>query len=223
MLKCATSLWSADLSNLADEIKRIEPYSERFHIDVADGQYVPTLLFFPDLVHAMRQHTARPFEVHLITVNPLQWIKPFVEAGADSIIFYLDAAEHPGEVIRAVKAHGKKVGISLRVEDPVDLLDPYWEELDIVTILGTHMGVKGTSMHEGTPDKVRQARLKVTRQGLKTEVEADGGIRRNTVPLLLKAGADVIVPGSLLFQEDPEEIQKWLVSLQSSKGDSLDD
>lgn len=214
MLKCATSLWSADLSNLAAEIKRIEPYSDRFHIDVADGQYVPTLLFFPDLVHAMRQHTALAFEVHLITVNPLHWIDPFVEAGADSLIFYLDAAAHPEEVIRAIKAHGKKVGISLRVEDPVDLLDPYWEELDIVTILGTYMGVKGTSMHASTPDKIRQARLKVMQQGIKTEIEADGGIRRNTVPLLIEAGADVIVPGSLLFQEDPAEIQEWLASLQ---------
>lgn len=219
MLKCATSLWSADLSNLATEIKRVEPYSDRFHIDVADGRYVPTLLFFPDLVHAMRRHTARPFEVHLITVNPLQWVDPFVEAGADSIIFYLDAVPDPGEVIRAIKAHGKKVGVSLRVEDPVDLLDPYWETLDVVTILGTYMGVKGTSMHEGTPDKIRQAHAKVTQQGLKTEIEADGGIRRHTVPLLMEAGADVIVPGSLMFQENPGEIRKWLDSLQPSEGD----
>ncbi len=219
MLKCATSLWSADLSNLATEIKRVEPYSDRFHIDVADGRYVPTLLFFPDLMHAMRRHTTRPFEVHLITVNPLQWIDPFVEAGADSIIFYLDAASDPDKVIRAIKAHGKKVGVSLRVEDPVDLLDSYWETLDVVTILGTYMGVKGTLMHEGTPDKIRQARAEVAQRGLKTEIEADGGIRRNTVPFLMKAGADVIVPGSLMFQEDPEEIQKWLVSLQLSEGD----
>ncbi len=219
MLKCATSLWSADLSNLATEIKRVEPYSDRFHIDVADGQYVPTLLFFPDLVHAIRRHTERPFEVHLITVNPLQWIDPFVEAGADSIIFYLDAVSDPGEVIRAIKAHGKKVGVSLRVEDPVDLLDPYWEILDVATILGTYMGVKGTLMHEGTPDKIRQARAKVTQRGLKTEIEADGGIRRHTVPFLMKAGADVIVPGSLMFQENPGEIRKWLDSLQPSEGD----
>ncbi|HET8840241.1 MAG TPA: ribulose-phosphate 3-epimerase, partial [Ktedonobacteraceae bacterium] len=172
MLKCATSLWSADLSNLAADIKRVEPYSDRFHIDVADGQYVPTLLFFPDLVRALRPHTILPFEVHLITVNPLQWVETFVEAGADSLIFYLDATPDPGEVLRAIKRTGKKAGISLRVEDPVDLLDPYWEALDVVTLLGTYMGVKGTSMHEGTPEKVRQARIQVSRRGLQTEIEA---------------------------------------------------
>lgn len=215
MLKCATSLWSADLSNLATDIKRVEPYSDRFHIDVADGQYVPTLLFFPDLVRALRPHTTLPFEVHLITVHPLQWVETFVEAGADSLIFYLDATPDPDEVLQAIKRSGKKAGISLRVEDPIDLLDPYWEALDIVTLLGTYMGVKGTSMHEGTPEKVRQARTQVSRRGLQTEIEADGGIRRTTVPLLLEAGADVIVPGSLMFQENPAEIHQWLQDLQS--------
>lgn len=218
MLKCATSLWSADLCNLEAEIKRIEPYSDRFHIDVADGHYVPTLLFFPDLVQAMRPHTRLPFEVHLIVEQPWNWIDPFVEAGADSLIFYFDTVPNPAEVIKIIKGYGKKVGISLRIEDPVDLLDPYWEELDIVTILGTYMGVKGTGMHEGTPEKIRQARAKVRERGVPTEIEADGGIRRHTVPLLLEAGVDVIVPGSLMFQENPEEIRTWLAALQSSQG-----
>src|SRR5262249_20383228 len=90
MLKCSTSLWSADLSSLAAEIRRVEPYSEMFHIDVADGHYVDTLLFFPDLVKACRQHTKKPFEVHLIVTNPLKWIDAFADAGANSIIIYLD-------------------------------------------------------------------------------------------------------------------------------------
>jgi len=213
MLKCAASLWSADLANLAGEIRRVEPYTDRFHIDVADGQYVNLLLFFPDLVKAIRPHTRLPFEVHLITCNPLKWVEPFVQAGADSIIFYLDAADDPGAVIRAIQSTGRKVGISLRVEDSVDLLDPYWEALDIVTILGTHIGVKGVSMEPTTPDKIRQARAIITRRGLPTEIEADGGIRRETVPLLHAAGADVIVPGSLMFNEGPENLQKLLASL----------
>src|SRR5260221_11800487 len=88
MLKCATSLWSADLTNLAAEIQRVEPYSERFHLDVADGHYVKTLLFFPDLVKAMRKFTRRPFEVHLMTTDPLTWVESFVEAGAVSFFFF---------------------------------------------------------------------------------------------------------------------------------------
>ena len=95
MLKCSTSLWSADLANLAAEIGRVGPFSERFHLDVADGHYVPTMLFFPDLVRALRKHTAVPFEVHLMTVDPLAWVEPFVDAGADAVIFCLDSAPDP--------------------------------------------------------------------------------------------------------------------------------
>src|SRR6266568_8671382 len=106
MLKCSTSLWSADLSNLGAEIRRVEPYSERFHLDVADGHYVKNLLFFPDLVAQLRKHTRLPFEVHLMVTDPLGWIDPFVEAGADGIIFCLDSAKDPGAVLRAIKARG---------------------------------------------------------------------------------------------------------------------
>ena len=98
MLKCSTSLWSADLANLASEMKRVEPYSERFHLDVADGHYVKTMLFFPDLVKALRPHTRLPFEVHLMTSEPLDWIEPFVEAGADGFILCFDSARDPGAV-----------------------------------------------------------------------------------------------------------------------------
>ncbi|MBI4325243.1 MAG: ribulose-phosphate 3-epimerase, partial [Chloroflexi bacterium] len=100
MLKCSTSLWSADLANLASEMKRVEPYSERFHIDVADGHYVKTLLFFPDQVKALRPHTRLPLEVHLMVTDPLDWVEPFVEAGADSIIFCFDSTDDPARVLR---------------------------------------------------------------------------------------------------------------------------
>ena len=113
MLKCATSLWSADLSNLGAEIQRIEPYSERFHFDVADGHHMKTLLFFPDLVRALRKYTRLPFEVHLYVTDPLSWVTPFVEAGADRIIFGMDSTKDPAGVVKAIKGHGKQVGISL--------------------------------------------------------------------------------------------------------------
>src|SRR5262249_5366725 len=158
MLKCSTSLWSADLSNLAAEIRRVEPYSERFHLDVADGHYVPTLLFFPDLVKALRPHTRVPFEIHLMTTDPLAWIEPFVEAGADGFFFCFDAARDPGAVLRAIKARGKQAGVSLLLSEPVELLDPYWRDLDLVTIVGTPMGIKGPSMDASFPGNIRPPR-----------------------------------------------------------------
>src|SRR5579872_996377 len=108
MLKCATSLWSADLANLGSEVKRVEPYSERFHIDVVDGHYVKVLLFFPDLVKSLRAYTDLPFEVHLMVRDPLFWVEPFIDAGADVIICALDSMADPGEVIQAVKSRGKQ-------------------------------------------------------------------------------------------------------------------
>jgi len=213
MMQCSTSLWSADLANLASEIRRVEPYSDRFHIDVADGHYVPNLLFFPDMVKALRKHTRRPFEVHLMCTEPLEWIEPFVDAGADGIIFCFDAAEDPGAVLHAIKGKDKKAGVSLLITEPIDLLEPYWGDLDIVTVVGTAMGIKGASMDPGVPDKIRRAREIVTTRKLQVDIEADGGIRRETVPRLKSAGADWIVPGSLMFGEEPAAMRRWLASL----------
>ena len=97
--------------------------------------------------------------------------------------------------------------------EPLELLEPYWNDLDILTIVGTAMGIKGASMDAGVPDKIRRAKRIIHERGLQTEVEADGGIRRETVPLLKAAGADYIVPGSLMFGGDPKEMRNWLVSL----------
>jgi len=216
MLKCSTSLWSADLSNLQSEIKRVEPYSERFHIDVADGHYVKNLLFFPDQVKALRKHTRLPFEVHLMVTDPLGWVEPFVEAGADIIIFCFDSTRDPGEVLAAIHKCGKRAGVSLLITEPLDLLEPHWKDLDVLTIVGTAMGIKGASMDASVPAKIKRARQIILDRGLKTEIEADGGIRRETVPLLYSAGADFIVPGSLMFGGDPKQMREWLASLDGN-------
>ena len=213
MLKCSTSLWSADLANLAAEIHRVEPYSERFHLDVADGHYVPALLFFPDLVAAIRRHATIPLEVHLMTNDPLIWVGPFSDAGADGFIVCLDSHEDLPRTLHAVKQRRKFVGVSIRIEEEVEQIEPYLKELDLVTILGTKVGIKGAAMDPRTPARVRQARRLIAGRGLSVEVEVDGGIRRQSVPLLHAAGADWIVPGSLMFGEDPLELRRWLASL----------
>jgi len=210
MLKCSTSLWSADLGNLAAEIKRVDPFTERFHLDVADGHYVPNLLFFPDLVRQLRPYSSKPFEIHLMVTDPLAWIEPFAEAGADIILFCFDAAQEPGTLLDAIKARGKKAGVSLLITESLDLIEPYWSRLDVLTIVGTAMGIRGASMDASVPGKIVKARESIRQRGLPTEIEADGGIRRETVPLLAQAGADYIVPGSLMFGSDPAEMRHWL-------------
>lgn len=161
----------------------------------------------------MRPHTQLPFEVHLITLDPARWVQPFVAAGADSIIFYADTVTDPAPLIQTVKGLSKQVGISLRIEDPVALVSPYLDQLDVVTILGTHMGVKGVGMDPSAPSKIRELRRLIAERGLLTEIEADGGIRYATVPLIHAAGADLIVPGSLMFNGEPAELQRFLAAL----------
>ena len=214
MVKCSTSLWSADLANLGSEIRRVEPFTERFHIDVADGHYVPNLLFFPDQVKALRGHTTLPFEIHLMCTDPLSWVEPFAEAGADIILFCLDSAKDPGAVLRAIKARGKQAGVSLLITEGLELVEPYWADLDVLCIVGTAMGIKGAGMDASVPGKIRQARRTIDSRKLRTVIEADGGIRRETVPLMAAAGVEFIVPGSLMFKENPPEMRQWLAGLR---------
>lgn len=216
MLKCSASLWSADLTNLENEIRRVEPFTDSFHLDVADGHYTPTLLFFPDLVAQIRPLTTLPLEVHLMTERPLDWIEPFVEAGVDGFIFCYRSLGDVGQAVREVKRYGKWAGVSLEIQEPPELLEPYWQDLRLVTVVGTAIGIKGATMDPSIPDKIRLTRSLISQAGASTEVQSDGGIRRETVPQMMAAGSQWIVPGSLMFKDDPAEMHAWLASLEAS-------
>ena len=214
VLKAFVSLWSADLVNLESEIRRAEPYADAFHIDVADGHYAPALLFFPDLVAAIRGKTSVPLEIHLITEKPENWVAPFADAGADAIVFYPDATGDPNHVIDLIEARELSVGMSLAIEHPPAVLAPYLDRLDLAAVIGTGVSVKGIkTVAEGTYEKIRSLAELRARHGLKFEIEADGAIRKSTVPLLRRAGADIVVPGSLMFKNDMGKISRWLRSL----------
>jgi ribulose-phosphate 3-epimerase len=214
MLKASVSLWSADLTNLEAEIKRVESYAYAFHIDVADGRYANTLLFFPELVAAINQITAVPLEDHLITYEPEKWIEPFAQAGADTIIFYPDATDNPGAVVEKIKSARMKTGLSLAVRHSVTMIEPYLPLIDLAVVLGTDVDVKDVAISaEGTCEKIAELKKLRERKRLKYKIEADGAIRKNTVPLLREAGADIVVPGSLMFENNPQEISHWLGSL----------
>ncbi len=210
-VKASVSLWSADMTQFASEIARADPYADSYHIDVCDGRYAANLLFFPDLVAALRPLTKKVFEIHLITYEPEKWIQPFQVAGADSFIIYPDATDDTSDLIKDIKNLGLGVGLTLELDQPVSMIEEYLPNMDMVTIIGTESGIKGVQTVAPVAfEKIRElARLRSVRD-YHYQIQADGAIRWETVPLLAKAGADVVVPGSLFFKEDIAKVSEWL-------------
>ncbi len=211
------SLWSADLTNLRYDIERLSPYADSFHIDVADGDFASDLLFFPDMVAALRPCTDRPFHVHLIVRQPSKFVDRFAEAGADLITVFCEVGEQEAQqALSAIRQRGKAAGMSIRLDTPVGAVAPYLDGLDAVVIMGTEIGVKGRGLSPQTATRIEElaALLQSLSARSRITIFADGGVRRGTVPLLRAAGADAIVPGSLVFQGgDLDEVFRWIHSV----------
>jgi ribulose-phosphate 3-epimerase len=206
------SLWSADLVNLAAEIESVLPYADSFHIDVADGHFVPTLLFFPDIVAAIRGVTEKPLHVHLMVSDPATLVPPFIEAGADIISVQVEAEGAPA-VLKTISKAGRKPGLALLLDTPVEALRNYLGQVEVVIAMGTQVGIKGVDLAPEACERVAAIR-KIIDERRSVKLYADGGIRKHTVPKLRKAGADAVVPGSLLFNSpDRKRVHQWLKSL----------
>ncbi|WP_426034393.1 ribulose-phosphate 3-epimerase [Cypionkella sp. TWP1-2-1b2] len=209
------SMWSANLIRLADDLERITPHADILHIDVADGHFAPALLFFPDLVAGLRARTATPIHVHLMVDDAvlLSQIDQFAEAGADLISLHVENA-NAGDGLRRIGAHGLKAGMVLRVETPVVRAAEWVSRLDMLTLLGTAIGVKGQGLDPTAGARLGEAGALIAASGRRVILAADGGIRDTTVPLLRDAGAETVVMGSLAFgAPDLAERMRWLHGL----------
>jgi ribulose-phosphate 3-epimerase len=209
------SLWSADLANLQAEMARVSALADSFHLDVADAHFIRGLLFFPDLVRALRPHTNKPFHVHLMAENPAELIPDFVDAGADLITIHAELDEEKaGAAIETIRRAGIAAGIALRLDTPVSASVRYLASIEALLLLGTEVGVKGRDLHPNACARLTEASEAIQEHGGRVRLVADGAIRVHTVPLLRRAGAAVIVPGSLAFQsEDMAGTAQWLHSL----------
>ena len=196
------SLWSADLGRLEADVLRVEPYTDIFHIDVADGHFSPALLFCPDLAARVRRVTAKPFHVHLMVADAVleSQIAQFAEAGADLISVHAENANAMAG-IKAIHAAGVRAGIVLQLHTAVEAARHFLDHIDMLTLLGTRIGVKGQELAPEAEARLRQARALTAAHGgsKRIIVAADGGIREHTVPGLRHAGAETIVMGSLAF------------------------
>jgi ribulose-phosphate 3-epimerase len=212
------SVWSADLLRLRDELFRIEPYADVLHVDVADGHFAPTLLFFPDLVTAIRQATNLPIHVHLMTKNEvlLSQIDQFTEAGGDLISIHLENAAVADAALDRLQARRVAAGMVVKVETPIADVLPFLPRLRFLTLLGTAVGVKGQGLENTACGRLREAKRLIAESKAEQRIvlAADGGIREHTVPGLRSAGAESLVLGSLAFRA-PElgSRMTWLRSI----------
>lgn len=211
MIKVSVSLWSARLSRLGEEIEELKSYADFYHFDVADGHFTQNFLFFPDLIKSLRPKTKVPFDVHLMIENPDRYIEAFVEAGANIISAHLGASHNIRETISRIKKHGVKASVALSPPDPVSSIYEIIDDLDMVLIMGTEIGIRGQSLIPSTYSKIREIHRITKKKGMASfEIEADGGIRKETVPQLASSGATIVVAGSLVFKSNYDEIFSWL-------------
>ena len=212
------SMWSADLANLKSEVDRVADYADILHIDVADGVFAPSFIFFPDLVSAIRKLTELPIHVHLMVEDPvlLAQVDQFAEAGSDLISVHAESLQ-AAEAVAAIRKHGLHAGAVLRFDSPLGIVDAILPNLSMVTLLGTAIGVKGQGLSETAPGRIGGMRRRLADAALRNRqlVAADGGIRDNTVPRLVASGAQTVVMGSLAFGDSNlARRMAWLHNLE---------
>lgn len=202
-LLCEFSLWSADLVRLADDVARVDPHVDVWHVDVADGHFAPAFLFFPDQVAKVRELTKKPVHIHLMVDDAilLSQIRQFAEAGADLVSVHLENASVLDDALDLIADLRIDAGIVLKWDTPVAGARPYLSRIAMLTLLGTAIGVKGQSLSEAAPGRLAEARAMIAAAGDAGRVilAADGGIRETTVPVLRASGAETVVMGSLAF------------------------
>jgi ribulose-phosphate 3-epimerase len=199
----APSILSSDFSNLQSESEMLNnSKADWFHIDVMDGVFVPNLTFGMPVIKAIKKHANKPFDVHLMIVEPEKFIEDFANVGADILTVHYEACTHLHRTIQQIKAKGMKAGVALNPHTNVNVLEDIIQDIDVVLIMSVNPGFGGQSFIENTYDKVSSLKKMINRKGAKTLIEIDGGVSSLNARKLIDCGADVLVAGSFIFKSE---------------------
>lgn len=203
MIKLAPSILSADFARLLEDVKKVEEAGcEYLHIDVMDGHFVPNITLGPGIVKSLRKDVNMVFDTHLMIENPDNYIKDFVDAGSDLIVVHQEACRHLHRTIQNIKSYNVKAGVALNPATPIETIKHVLEDVDMVLIMTVNPGFGGQSFIESTIEKIQELKKLIDEKNLNVDIQVDGGIKPNNIDKVVKAGANIIVAGSAIFNSD---------------------
>lgn len=209
------SLLSADFLNLGKDVEMLNnSEADWFHLDIMDGVFVPNISYGLPIIEQINKKATKTLDVHLMIVNPDNYVEKFAKVGADYLTVHYEACTHLHRTIQNIKANGMKAGVSLNPHTPVALLEDVIAELDLVLLMSVNPGFGGQSFIENTISKTQKLKELIKEKGSKAIIEIDGGVNMETGKRLVEAGADALVAGSFVFgSENPTETIKNLKTL----------